>query len=118
MLLLLAAALAPIQTFSIQEEFGVTHPTQIVDFDFTRKIDPARTYMIGPQNAEVPFQLLHDGKIAVETALPANTHAEWKLYSAEPGRPPTQFPNAVRVAETPAYYEIVNGLIGVRVARP
>ena len=42
MLLLLAAALAPIQTFTIQEQFGVTHPPQIVDFDFDKPIDPGR----------------------------------------------------------------------------
>jgi hypothetical protein len=27
------------------------------------------------------------------------------------------FPNAVRITETPAWYEIVNGLTGVRIAR-
>jgi hypothetical protein len=113
-LLLLLAALAPIQTFSIREEFGVTHPTQIIDFDFAKRIDPARSYMIGPQGTEVPFQLLHDGKIAVETGLAANARADWKLCS---GRPPQQFPNAVRIAEKPDYYEIVNGLTGVRIAR-
>jgi hypothetical protein len=117
LLLLLAAAIAPIQTFSIQEQFGVTHPTQIIDFDFAKRIDPERTYMIGPKGVEVPFQLLRDGKIAVETALPANTRAEWKLYAAEVTRAPLPFPNAVRISETPAYYEIVNGLTGVRIAR-
>ena len=117
MLLLLAAALAPIQTFSIQEQFGVTHPPQIIDFDFAKRIDQDRSYMIGPQGMEVPFQLLHDGKIAVEAALPANSRAEWKLYAAEPGRVPRSFPNAVRITETPAWYEIVNGLTGVRIAR-
>ena len=83
MLLLLAAALAPIQTFTIHEQFGVTHPPQIIDFDFGKRIDPDRTYMIGPQGMQVPFQLLHDGKIAVEAALAANSRAEWKLYAAE-----------------------------------
>ena len=117
MLLLLAAALAPIQTFSIHEEFGVTHPAQIIDFDFAKRIDPDRTYMIGPRGTEVPFQLLHDGKIAVEATLPANGRAEWKLYAAEARRTPQPFANAVRITEAPAYYEIVNGLTGVRIAR-
>ena len=117
MLLLLAAALVPIATFSIQEQFGVTHPPQIIDFDSSKHIDPDRVYMIGPQGAEVPFQLLHDGKIAVEAALAANSRAEWKLYAAETRRAPRSFPNAVRIAETPAWFEIVNGLAGVRIAR-
>jgi hypothetical protein len=117
LLFLLAAALAPIQTFSIHEEFGVTHPPQIIDFDFGKRIDPDRTYMIGPLGTQVPFQVLHDGKIAVEAALAANTRAEWKLYAAEARRTPQNFPNPVRVAESPDWYEIVNGLTGVRIAR-
>jgi len=95
----------------------VTHPPQIIDFDSTKRIDPDRTYMIGPQGTEVPFQLLPDGKIAVEAALPANSRAEWKLYAAAPPRAPQHFPNTVRIAETPAWYEIFNGLTGVRIAR-
>jgi hypothetical protein len=63
----------PSKLFSIQEQFGVTHPPQIIDFDFGKRIDQDRSYMIGPQGMEVPFQLLHDGKIAVEAALPANS---------------------------------------------
>ena len=117
MLLLLAAAFAPIQTFCIREEFGVTHPPQIIDFDFGKRIDPDRTYMIGPLGTEVPFQVLHDGKIAVEAALAANARAEWKLYASEARRAPQGFPNAVRIAESPDWYEIVNGLTGVRIAR-
>lgn len=58
MLLLLAAALVPIETFSIREVFSVTHPLQIVDFDSNRRIDPEHSFMIGPQSTEVPFQLL------------------------------------------------------------
>jgi hypothetical protein len=104
-----------IATFSTHEDFGVTHPTQIIDFDFAHPIDPARTYMLGPQGREVPYQLLRNGKIAVETALPANTRADWTLHT---GRAPQSFPKAVRIAETPAYYEILNGLTGVRIARP
>ena len=114
MLLLLAAALVPIATFSIHEEFGVRHPTQIVDFDFNKGIDPGRAYMIGPHGTEVPFQILRDGKIAVEAAVPSHGAAGWKLYT---GHAPQRFPNAVRIKETPAYYEIVNGLTGVRIAR-
>lgn len=119
--LVLAAALysqpllaGPIETFSMRELFGVAHPRQIIDFDFKKRIDPKNSFMIGPQGSEVPFQLLHDGKIAVETALDPNTHAEWKLYA---GRAPLRFPNAVRIAETSAYYEIANGLTGVRIIR-
>ena len=115
MLLLLAFALAPIKTFSIHEGFGVAHPSQIVDFDFGKRINPDHSFMLGPQGTEVPFQLLHDGKIAVEATLAADSRAEWKLCA---GRAPRRFPNAVRIAEFPAWYEIVNGLTGMRIARP
>ena len=43
-----------IETFSIRESFGVAHPRQIVDFDFTKRIDPKNSFMIGPQGVEVP----------------------------------------------------------------
>ena len=97
MLLLLAFALAPIKTFSIHEGFGVAHPSQIVDFDFGKRINPDRSFMLGPQGTEVPFQLLHDGKIAVEATLAADSRAEWKLYA---GRAPRRFPNVVCPAST------------------
>jgi len=106
-----------IETFSVAEIFGVAHPKQIVDFDCQKRIDPKNSFMIGPQGIEVPFQLLHDGKIAVEAALSANSRAEWKLYGAEARRAPQRFPNAVNITETSAWYEIVNGLTGVRIAR-
>jgi len=112
-LLFLAAAI-PIATFSLHEEFGVTHPTQIIDFDFSKSIDPAHACMFGPKGAQVPYQLLRGGKIAVEASLAANSTAAWQLHS---GCAPRQFLNAARVTETPAYYEIVNGLTGVRIAR-
>src|SRR5260370_4985378 len=71
--------------------------------------------MIGPDGREVPFQVLHTGKVAVESGLPAYGSAVWKLYS---GRPPDTLQDTVRVAERPAFYEITNGLTGVRVTRP
>jgi len=104
-----------IETFSIREIFGVSHPKQIIDFDLPRQIDPTETCMIGPDGREVPFQVLHTGKVAVESGLPAYGSAVWKLCS---GRPPDTSQDAVRVVERQAFYEITNGLTGVRVARP
>ena len=71
----------PLATFSIKEHFGVSHPRQIIDFDFTQKIDPKNTYMMGPEGAEVAYQVLGNGNIAVETDLPANTSKSWKPVS-------------------------------------
>jgi hypothetical protein len=114
LLFLLAVALAPVEVFSIHEVFGVAHPTQIIDFDCSKRIDAGRSFMIGLGGTEVPFQVLHDGKIAVEAELPPFGEATWKLYT---GRAPQQFSHGVRINETPAYYEITNGITGVRIAR-
>lgn len=70
--------------------------------------------MVGPQGVEVPFQRLHDGKIAVEAALPANGAEEWRLYA---GYGHGSLPGKLHIAETAAYFEIVNGITGVRIAR-
>ena len=69
---------------------------------------------MGRKASKCPFQLLHDGKIAVETELQANGQKTWRLYA---GHPPRPFPGAVRVTERPDYYEITNGITGVRIAR-
>jgi hypothetical protein len=104
-----------LDAFSIAEVFGVSHPRQIIDFDFRQPVDPKHAYMLGPDGTEVPFQRLSTGNIAVETDLPAHAQRSWKLFA---GRAPKQFPNALRLKTLPDYYEITNGVTGVRVARP
>jgi len=90
-------------------------PTQIVDFDFSSTIDPAQSYLLNAAGAEVPFQQLSNKHIAVSTDLPANASRSWTLYS---GRPPASFPNPVTLNANASYYEIGNGLTGVRITRP
>src|SRR5687768_17529953 len=111
---LLVAAVLPLhaqhpdkllQTFSMKEVFGISHPNQIVDFDFAQKINPGSTYMIGPDGVEVPYQLLRNGKIAVQTDLPANARRTWKLYT---GKAPTITKGGVQVTITKTYHEITN----------
>ena len=48
-------AVGLIQTFTVKEAFGVTHPDQIIDFDLNQTINPASAYMIGPDGTEVPY---------------------------------------------------------------
>src|SRR3954470_24374497 len=69
------------RSFTISEQFGVSHPTQIVDFDFSSPIDPAQSYMLNAAGAEVPFQQLSNQHIAVSTDLPVNSSRSWTLYS-------------------------------------
>ena len=61
-----------IQSFTIKEFCGVSHPNQIIDFDFSGSVDWTKAYRIGPAGTEVPYQVLQGGKIAVQTDLPAN----------------------------------------------
>lgn len=103
------------QTFTIKEHFGVSHPDQIVDFDLTRPVDAANTRVVDAEGAEVPYQLLEGGKrLAVRTNLPAGGEKSWRL---EAGRPAFGNAGAVIVTERPTYYEITNGITGLRVTK-
>jgi hypothetical protein len=104
-----------IQTFTLKEQFGVNHPRQVVEMDFGQTIDPSQSFMLGPDGQEVPFQVLSTGQIAFETYLGANTERSFKLYS---GRPPATFTDTVKLTTGNGYYEITNGLTGVRVVKP
>src|SRR5262245_16386287 len=78
-----------LQTFTVREQFGVSHPDQIIDFDFPTSFDAANSFMIGPGGVEVPYQVLRgdpstaaDDKIAVQARLPKS------IFSS-----PTPFPS-------------------------
>ncbi|NQU24303.1 MAG: hypothetical protein HQ567_23725 [Candidatus Nealsonbacteria bacterium] len=65
-----------VATFTLQETFGVQHPDQIVAFDLSAPVDPAKCYLLGPTGVEVPYQVLGGGKqLAVRTRLPASRMA-------------------------------------------
>ncbi|MHB9130243.1 MAG: chitobiase/beta-hexosaminidase C-terminal domain-containing protein [Armatimonadota bacterium] len=105
-----------LQTFRLKEAFNVAHPSQVVDFDLNQTITPSNCYLLGPTGTEVPYQKINGGtygKIAVVTDLPAGADRTWLLYS---GHAPMTT-NAVQVTTYTDYYEITNGLTGVRVNR-
>lgn len=104
-----------IATFVIEEHYGVSHPDQIIDFELNGKIDAANTHMIGAAGKAVAFQLLEDGsKLAVRADLPAGATRTWKLMSGRgPGARPER--DLVRVIEKKQYYEITNGVTGIRI---
>jgi hypothetical protein len=104
-----------VQTFSVQEFFGVSHPDQILEFGLSNSVNPSLSYMIGPGGTEVPYQLVRGNKLALRGDLPANTTRTWQLMS---GRAPASFSDVVQVTETSEYYEVVNGVTGVRVVKP
>ncbi|MHB9133682.1 MAG: hypothetical protein ACYDBB_21675 [Armatimonadota bacterium] len=103
-------------TFTIKEAYGVSHPMQIIDFDLQQKINPRNTYLVGPDGAEVPYQLLEGGKkLAVQTDLPANGTKTWTVMT---GKAPMAMKGGVQILTTYAYYEITNGLTGVHISVP
>src|SRR5215211_2370845 len=104
-----------LQTFAVSEPFGVAHPDQILEFTLSSTVDQSTSYMLGPSGTEVPYQLLRGNKIAVRSDLPANATRTWQLMS---GRAPASFSDVVQVTETSDYYEVVNGLTGVRMVKP
>ena len=110
-----AAAQTVLSSFNLPEAFGVTYPVQIIDFDYTGAVDRTNSYLLGPDGVEVPFQVLSNGKIAVQTDLAANAQKTFTLYR---GRSARKFPNMVRLDVKPTYYEITNGITGVRIVRP
>ena len=103
-----------IATFSTHEDFGVTHPTQIIDFDFAHPIDPARTYMLGPQGREVPFNSC------------ATARSPWKLpfpptpAPIGPFTPDERLNLSRKPCASPKLRRITKSLTatGVRIARP
>ncbi len=103
-----------IQTFSIKESFGVTHPRQIIDFDCTNQVDWPNAYMLGPGGSEVPYQVLRTGNLAVEADLPAGATNTWSLMC---GHPPAATNAGMTVGECDTWYEIANGPTGIRIAK-
>ncbi|HTE21306.1 MAG TPA: hypothetical protein VK689_23315, partial [Armatimonadota bacterium] len=104
-----------VHTSSIREAFGVAHPRQLIDFDAAPPVDPKRSYVIGPDGTEVPYQILRGGKLAVLTDLPASASRSWKLYT---GRAPAPARGGVELTKSATHYEVTNGLTGVRIPLP
>lgn len=89
-----AAPIEVIETSELREQFGVSPPVQIVEFDLHRRVDPAPCFLLDADGREVAFHVLGGKRLAVATDLPAGS---------------------LRVMRRGACHEITNGVIGVRV---
>jgi hypothetical protein len=103
--------------FTVRESFGVSHPDQIVTFDLNEHVDTAKNILIAEndkgEGAEVPYQLLDDGKLlAIRVSLAAN---ETKKFRLQPGIPRVDDKNAVTVSEKTDYIEIASDSVAVRI---
>ena len=99
-------------TFTLHEDFGGSHPEQIVYFDAGPKLEVEKTALVDEAGNPVPFQVMSDHRIAVRTDLPAGAVKTWRLV---PGQTPA--PSGVQTVEKPDYYEITNDRVGIRVPK-
>ena len=68
-------------TFTLHEDFGVSHPEQIVYFEAGPKLAIAQVALLDEAGNPAPFQMMHDHRIAVRTGLPAGTNKTWRLVA-------------------------------------
>jgi len=102
-----------VQTLTLKESFGISHPEQVIDFDLTQQLDAEDCYLLGADGNEVPYQFIEDGrKLALRTDLPAGATRNWKLMK---GRAPKPVTGGVKVIRTDTCYEITNELTGIRI---
>jgi hypothetical protein len=99
-------------TFSLHEDFGVSHPDQIVFFEAPPKLDSSRASLVDKQGKAVPFQVMSDGRIAVRTDLPAGAVKTWRLVADQAAAAP-----GLQITEQPDYVEISNERVGLRVPK-
>jgi hypothetical protein len=109
-----------IQTFQVEEHFGVSHPLQVIDFDLKHKINRSEVHVVDDKGQPVLFQVIDNGaKVAVQTELRAGESRQWKLLQ---GRGPKVRPSLVPVTKlkegTRNYYQITNGITGIRLPTP
>ncbi len=72
-----AKGMTLLQTFTLRERFGVTHPEQPVEFSYTGgAVITSNTAMFGPTGQEVPFQQLSNGNVLIRTRLPKSAIAQ------------------------------------------
>ena len=114
------AAVPPIRTaeraapaLELAEQFGISHPDQIVFFELDRSVDPSRMSLVDGSGQPAAFQVMSDRRLAVRTDLPAGATKTWRWA---PGPAPAAAPG-VKVVEIPDGYEITNDRVGLRVPK-
>jgi hypothetical protein len=126
--------LQTLQTFPLAELFGVSWPTQPIEFRYDGGQPPlSTTRMVGPSGTEVPYQWVSScsdatavkGCILVDSNLPANASYTWTLQSNIAPQATVVNPVVSSVVNGPAYgsqtlqyYQLTNGLTGIRIISP
>jgi hypothetical protein len=98
----------------LRERFGVAHPRQLVEFDLPAAVGPGPFRVLKVGGGEVPSQVLASGRLTLLTDLPAFGDRRWTVSRAAHATP---LANGVRIVAHHTYYEVTNGLTGVRLPR-
>ena len=109
------ASAAEVQSFSYEEPFGIPHAREILVFKLAKPVDGAKCRLINAGGKAVPFQISANGQqLWLRTDLAAHEKLSWRLRD---GKPVAADATDVKVNEDTAHgwYEISNGLTGVRV---
>lgn len=121
-----------LQTFQLAELFGVGWPAQPIEFRYDGGKPPlVSTRMLGPSGTEVPYQWVSScsdatavkGCILVSGNLPANANYTWTLQSGVVPRATVTNPVTFSIVTggSPGnliYYQLTNGLAGIRIIAP
>ena len=103
------------QTFTYREPFGLSHRNEILEFALQQPVEAGSCRLLDDKGREVPCQITRNGKkLLLRTNLAAHESLSWRLVAGKP----REFDQAlVKVAEDAGngWYEISNGLTGVRV---
>ena len=116
-----AAASKPLQVFTYTEPFGLAHAGEVLEFDLERPVEAAKCRVLDAKGAAIPYQVSVDGKrLLLRTDLAPREQATWRLESAETLKSQTLKPEAaglvtVTADATNGWYEIHNGLCGIRI---
>ncbi|MCY2996266.1 MAG: glycosyl hydrolase family 28-related protein [Planctomycetota bacterium] len=102
-------------TLTYTEPFGLAHKKEVLEFRLSKPVEAAKSRLLDAQDEDVPFQVSGDGKrLFLRTDLAAREKAIWRLVE---GKAPAADRSLVAVTEDEAHgwYEITNGLTGVRI---
>jgi hypothetical protein len=105
----------PLQEFRYQEPFGIPHVGEVLVFDLAKPVDMATCQLPDAKGTSIPYQVSVDGKtLLLRASLAAREEAVWRLMPGNPSPVAAPFVAVTEDAEN-GWYEIANGLTGIRI---
>ena len=103
------------ESLTYTEPFGIAHKKEVLELPLSNPVDVAKSRLLDAAGNDVPFQVSVDGKkLLLRTDLGPKEKLTWRLVE---GKPAAADASLVTVTEDEAqgWYEITNGLTGVRI---